>query len=1020
MKLVDTERQDIRSATLAPTLWLMLACSGLFVVTASATAPGWWSSRGATSGSLTTNDYAAVVQGQVKQFTARAVDEMNANLTNANLGVGGAGSDLTTLVAGWTNEYYTNGYNATNHPASDYQAMTTGQLKYIASLYYGQLVAAGYTAAWPGWLYPNSDSDNQMVTIGQLKTVFNFDISGTPAAPINVTVTTLDDGSVELTWQGMSPNVTDYTIQRSDDSGSTWTTVDIVPTGSSASATDSVSVDVNDVTVAAADAGSSGSLFKVTANNGGTTTPHSTPSSSHASSPTTSAPAAPSGLTVTAGSVANSFNLAWQDNSGGAASFVIQGSKDGSGSWMTLTTATTGTTTKTVQPDSTYLWIFKVYASQSGVQSASTDIVSADGVDTDLAPHYALIDIAPGAGMFVNNSGQAVYQGTNSSALYQFWDGGTSTTITTPATNIYLVTPPAGLNNGGTVALGLDYPEDTNSSGGSELNLTNRGTALWTNGAAATPLTPISNLLTSSLSFGGTGYTNGPPGDPINTWRGNYPTGLNDSNTVIGEAQELGNGPYWAAGVALKSGTHVGDVTIFDAGTYGTYEYGSPVLGSDGTPCSYLQGGRAFNLTAINNSGRMIGTYVDITTSDMNYLGIPVTAAPMKSFYGTSASDVHPLIGLLTAINDNGVISGTDIGGTTNLIWLPKTGGGYNRKIVNYTGAPGGYVNNKMQTASGWQDYRVQNWSTLTSSIPTNWSSITGVSISHDSGIIVANAMTNSVQHAVLLVPCGFRLLNGSTNNADVDGKDFSGNRPTTISATTNYNPEVVADIGTNNYAANAGIDKLGVDTPFGQGRGDVPDVCYTYSLMMLAKVAPASSGITYGWNRVAKLRFVTIAPTATNTWYVTGVNSSSYPTGIPTPIPDHTLTYWDTHVPSTNNNVVVIWDDPAMNLAYLTNYVGNANLSTNTYAYHKIDFTYSLTNSIGSAYVIPTQDVGVISVAKKTGTNNVIDTDWVGVSHIASTTNIPDCSGVTTNEIRAIVGGTNAIIFNPNVTNNY
>jgi hypothetical protein len=287
-------------------------------------------------------------------------------------------------------------------------------------------------------------------------------------------------------------------------------------------------------------------------------------------------------------------------------------------------------------------------------------------------------------------------------------------------------------------------------------------------------------------------------------------------------------------------------------------------------------------------------------------------------------------------------------------------------------------------------------------------------------------------RHGVMLLPCQFALLNGDTNNADVDGMDFDGNRPTTISGTSNYtSPTFVTNgIGntnsfgtTNTGSGNNGMDLLGADLPIGTGRPQYPvltngDIC---SIAVLAKVSPpAEANVTYAWDRVYYIRFVTITPTATNTWYVTGVNSSNYPTGIPTPIPDIDDGTWHTSVPSTNNNVVVIWDDPAMNLGYLTNYVGNANMPTNTYAYHKIDFTYSLTNSIGSANAVATQDVGVISVAKKTGANNVIDTDWVGVSHIASTTNIPDCSGVTQAEIRAIVGGTNTIILDSSVTNNY
>jgi len=92
MKHVFTSKDSERSATLAPTLWLVLGCSVLCMVTTYATAPGWWSSRGAVVSNTSTN--AVVVEGQLKFFTQKAVDELNAHLTNATLSVGGAGDDL--------------------------------------------------------------------------------------------------------------------------------------------------------------------------------------------------------------------------------------------------------------------------------------------------------------------------------------------------------------------------------------------------------------------------------------------------------------------------------------------------------------------------------------------------------------------------------------------------------------------------------------------------------------------------------------------------------------------------------------------------------------------------------------------------------------------------------------------------------------------------------------------------------------------------------------------------------------
>jgi hypothetical protein len=265
-----------------------------------------------------------------------------------------------------------------------------------------------------------------------------------------------------------------------------------------------------------------------------------------------------------------------------------------------------------------------------------------------------------------------------------------------------------------------------------------------------------------------------------------------------------------------------------------------------------------------------------------------------------------------------------------------------------------------------------------------------------------------------MLLPCQFSLLNGDTNTADVDGMDFNGTRPTTISATISYNTtaETNEDIGTFGGGGNDGINMFGVDTPIGTGRGDIPGQCDAYSLMMLAKVSPpAATNITYGWDRKYYIRAVTISQTSTNTWDVRGHN---YSTG---PMEDTGANTYYTTTPSTNNNVVIFYDNPALNISQLSNNAPNVG----DYAYQKFGFTYYLTNSIGSTNAVATQQVGVVTLAQRISTNNVVSTDWTNIYNIASTTNFPDCSGVTSNEISAIVyPSTNRIIIESSATYNY
>jgi len=287
---------------------------------------------------------------------------------------------------------------------------------------------------------------------------------------------------------------------------------------------------------------------------------------------------------------------------------------------------------------------------------------------------------------------------------------------------------------------------------------------------------------------------------------------------------------------------------------------------------------------------------------------------------------------------------------------------------------------------------------------------------------------------AVLLLPCQYALLNGDTNPNDVDGMFFDGTRPTMISATSNY-----ATDGLVSYLqwVEIGSNVLGVVNPLGQGRVDASGQAYSYGLMMTAKVSPpAATNITYGWYRVYQARNLSIMQVTTSTnayWYVKSLNgATNIPTGCPIPNPDSSNPPGTdkTIISSTNNNVVVFDDVPAMNIGFYTNFVGShpnwltnftsaTNFNAGDYVYQKRAFTYFLTNSIGSASAVATQQVGTITVAQKTGTNNVIASDWTGKSNIATTTIIPDCTNITIPEIRAIVGGSNPIVIDPAATNN-
>ncbi len=135
--------------------------------------PAWWSSSGAID-TYPANDDAVANQGQLKQFTQKAVQELNARIP------GGAGDELNNLVTGWVQAFQTGGYNAANLPPTDFEAMNSGQLKWIANKVHARLVDIKYEDNLPAWLVPNDATNKQLVNLGQLKTVFNFDLTAPP------------------------------------------------------------------------------------------------------------------------------------------------------------------------------------------------------------------------------------------------------------------------------------------------------------------------------------------------------------------------------------------------------------------------------------------------------------------------------------------------------------------------------------------------------------------------------------------------------------------------------------------------------------------------------------------------------------------------------------------------------------------------------------------------------------------------------------------------------------------------
>jgi hypothetical protein len=1032
-----------RSATIVPTLLLTLGCSAFAALMAYGADPSWWNSRGAVhteqvvtnNGVVTTNyvpnNYAVVTQGQLKQFTARAVDELNADLTNN----GGAGSALSNVVYGWQQDYATNGY-ATNtaNPArpykpSDYTAINVGQLKYIAGLVYGQLANAGYTGLYPSWIQQNSATDNTVANLGQLKEVFDFDLTASPNAVQDLTATAGVD-AINLSWT-LPPvnNATSLTVQESTDGGMTWTnvaTLDAASTFYAVADSDSTTF-ANAATPRAtskfyslADSDSTtGLIFQVVSTNANASSGNNSTATSSPSAPTSPLPPQQYAVIDLGTNVAP---LKVTDSS-----YVLERSQSptdtnpqdriqyGYSVWSGLNssnpTVLQPLNSANLHPNGTTTFLGYV-ATDIGEDGTVVGLETAYSADTWITPGTYpsangnipnLAVWSPGAAQpaltapYVAVSTSPYSNSTHylSSSLY--WDGlsGEQSGLGNTGLNhnsypylssSHIWSTQVTYDQVSPVLLLIDGFSASKSAPATQTELgTIAGGVANTNILTGYDIFPLAaNNSDQSLMEKDSGYTNMPSaGSP------SYPEWLQPSVTYL-----LGTNVATAANLPVGFTPQGGRGTLSNVNALGH----SNVLGSNST----------LNTTTVFYSYSTSPYFYNSPTQYLLWDGTVQIVLPQSP--GSTSPVIYPVgVNGLTQVTTTG--STTQTNAATQVIGTDGTNGYVWQLKPPSTNAPSFAYPQKLDLlVAGYTTNNTPPWS---QAIP---SSI------NDSGAIVGTATysgTNTAiaqgSHGVLLLPCQYSLLNG--NQSGTDGLNFDGTRPTTISATATDNTTTVADIGNtpaNGGGGNDGLDILGNDVPFGQGRPDNPGNAYAYSLMVVAKVSPATAtSISYSWNRVFEDRGVTIIKTlntSTNTYYweVKSVNSANNPTGFPTPYPDTDGGSHQTTTPSAKS-ILYSYDDPAMNFAFF-----NA-CGVGDYAYEECNYTYTLTITMGSATATRVINVGNVITAQRAGTG-IGASNWTGKGNVVSTTSIPDCQMPNDSThvaiIRSIVGGSLPIVI--------
>ncbi|MEZ5415263.1 MAG: LamG-like jellyroll fold domain-containing protein, partial [Opitutaceae bacterium] len=148
------------------------------VATQAAIPPVWWDEQEVLTSTASANDYAAANVGQLKAISAKAITAMNATLP------GGAGVELNQLLEGWRAP------PAPGVVRNDFAAVTQGQLKAVARLFYDRLAQLNYTGQplAAGQVYPWTESTeddlaHMAVNLGQLKFLFSFELAGVVSNP---------------------------------------------------------------------------------------------------------------------------------------------------------------------------------------------------------------------------------------------------------------------------------------------------------------------------------------------------------------------------------------------------------------------------------------------------------------------------------------------------------------------------------------------------------------------------------------------------------------------------------------------------------------------------------------------------------------------------------------------------------------------------------------------------------------------------------------------------------------------
>ena len=186
-----------------------------------------------------------------------------------------------------------------------------------------------------------------------------------PNAPSNLTATATSESSIDLAWTDNATDETNFKVQRSDTSGSGFSTIA------------TLAANITSYSDTAGLSAGTTYYYRVHASNSAGNSSNSNEAHATTTATPTTVPAAPSGLSATATSE-TSIDLSWTDNATDEANYVVQRSTTSGSGFATIATLAANATSYTnsgLTALTTYY--YRVYATNSVGDSGFSNEVSA-------------------------------------------------------------------------------------------------------------------------------------------------------------------------------------------------------------------------------------------------------------------------------------------------------------------------------------------------------------------------------------------------------------------------------------------------------------------------------------------------------------------------------------------------------------------------------------------------------------------------------------------------------------------